>query len=91
MKITSGYCPGGKITDDILNTSESEKNIIHQHYNTFPTGRFNEISPRLYSCMRTETMLIKYVILVLSLIVLTLDVKNIRQRISQQDDIIAEV
>jgi hypothetical protein len=92
--INPGYCPNSKLPIDvILNTSETEKNIIHQHYGTIapPVHRGHEISPRLYSYMKTEILLIKYTILFLSLIILTLDAKNIRFRISQLEEIISEV
>ncbi len=78
-----------------MNTSETEKIIIHQHYGTFniplPNRIGNEISPRLFTYMKTEKLLIKYTVLLLSLIVLTLDIKNIRHRITNQDDIVSEV
>ena len=75
-----------------MNLSENEKLLIHQHYGTFNfQSRFQDTSPRLFSHLKTEIMLIKYTVLLLSLIILTLDVKNIRGRISQQEDIISEV
>ena len=38
-----------------------------------------------------EVLFIKYSVLLVSLFMIVLDVKNIRNRISTQDDIIAEV
>jgi hypothetical protein len=88
-----GYSPDVKIPIDILNTSESEKNIIHQRYGTFtlPPNRFSDITPSVYMQMKSEILFIKYTVLILSIIILMLDVKNIKSRIAQQEDIISEV
>ena len=78
-----------------MNSSNSEKQITHQHYGTFVGGQNMQnipiISPQEFNEWKIESLLLKYVVLLLSLVLITLDVKNIRNRIATQDDIVAEV
>lgn len=77
---------------DPLNTTGSEKHITHLHYATISQQHHDHnIPPERFYTLKIEILLIKYTVLLLSLILITLDVKNIRNRISAQDDIVAEV
>lgn len=97
-EVAIGYCPESKFREDPLNTTGNEKQIIHQHYGTihYPIDNNNgqgiyAISPAQFIEWKIHSILIKYVVLLLSLILVTLDVKIIRNRISTQEDIISEV
>jgi hypothetical protein len=83
-----------KIQIDPLNTSSSIKHITHQHYGTIPHRNnltIQTISRQDFMELKIHSLLIKYVVLLLSLVLITLDVKNIRNRISSQEEIISEV
>lgn len=89
--LSSGYCPDAKAVD-ILNTTGSEKIVTHEHYGTFnadPAHQFYSLE-RFYA-FKIEILLIKYTVLFLSLVLVALDIKNIRSRIASQDEIVAEV
>jgi hypothetical protein len=89
-------CAETKLKEDVLNTTGSEKQITHQRYGTFnnPNGvLINQVfvSPERFYALKIEVLLIKYTVLLLSLVLITLDIKNIRNRIASQDEIISEV
>jgi hypothetical protein len=75
------------------------KQITHHHYGTiinpYPTHGQNRVflgfTRRDFIELKIHSLLVKYVVLILSLILIILDTKNIKYRISQQEEIIAEV
>ena len=79
------------MSNENLNASNTEKQIIHQHYGTINNHPQLRISVERFYAFKMEVLLIKYTVLLLSLIMITLDVKNIRNRISNREDIISEV
>lgn len=87
-----GYCPEKKLQDP-LNTSLSERQITHQHYGTFVHNNNNYFtySAQDFTEAKIHCLLIKYVVLLLSLVLITLDIKNIKNRIASQEEIISEV
>lgn len=81
---------------DSLNNSLSDKQVTHQHYGTFQNAFqynpfFANISLQEYGELKIHSLLVKYVVLLLSLVLITLDIKNIKARIYTQDEIISEV
>jgi hypothetical protein len=71
------------------------KQVTHQHYGTIQlesrNNRLYYISRQDFVELRIHSLLIKYVVLLLSLVLISLDAKNIKNRIDSQEDIIAEV
>jgi len=80
------------LSNENLNLTDTEKQIVHNHYGTIPHHNpiFRISIERFYS-FKMEVLFIKYSVLLVSLFMIVLDVKNIRTRISLQDDIISEV
>ena len=76
-----------------MNNSISEKQITHQHYGTIVNSQQAMLifSQQDFTEAKIHSLLIKYVVLLLSLVLITLDVKNIRNRIASQEEIISEV
>ena len=83
------------------NSIFSEKIITYQSYGNSPIdsnlqslrqlGFFNPISTQTYFSYKVEQLLIKYTIIILSLITIVLDIRNFRSRVSHQDDIITDL
>lgn len=87
-----GYNPEMKlIHDENLNVTDTEKQVIHQHYGTINQFPHLRISRERFYSFKMEVLLIKYTVLLLSLLMIVFDVRNIRNRIITQEDIISEV
>jgi hypothetical protein len=84
-----------KKLQDPLNTSCTEKLVTHQHYGTFSNNNNNSnyavFTIQDYAETKAYSILLKYIVFILSTILITLDIKNIKNRIHSQDEIIAEV
>ena len=65
--------------------------MTHNHYGTINHNPHLRISIERFYSFKMEVLFIKYSVLLVSLFMIVLDVKNIRNRISTQEDIIAEV
>lgn len=79
------------MSNENLNLTDTEKQITHNHYGTINHHPHLRISIERFYSFKMEVLFIKYSVLLVSLFMIVLDVKNIRNRISTQEDIIAEV
>jgi len=79
------------LNNENLNVTENEKQIIHQHYGTFSNHPQIRISLDRFYSFKMEVLIIKYTVLLLSLFMIAYDIKNIRDRIKSQEQIISEV
>lgn len=79
------------MNNENLNVTDTEKQIIHQHYGTFNQHPHMRIPFERFYGFKMEVLIIKYTVLVLSLFMIAFDINNIRNRIKLQEDIVSEV
>ena len=90
-KFIKAYNNEDKLKKKALNTTDSKKKIILHHFGALDNNHRIIISFERFYCSKIKVSLFKYFTLLLSLIRIIFDFRNIRNRITKQEEVIAEV
>ena len=75
-KFIKAYNNEDKLNNEALNTTDSEKKIIHQHYGPLDNNHRIIISFERFYCLKIKVSFFKYFTLLLSLISIIFDFRN---------------